>query len=208
MEACARHHIPLHFVSTCCVYGNTLDHPSHEDGIKVPTEIYAVTKLLSEDLIKEYSRWYDLKYNILRYGTVYGPGMRGELAVAIFINQAMLGMPITIDGDGKQTRCQIYIDDIVDGTVKLLESGLMNRIINFTTDEELSVLEIAKIIQETVGTTNHELQFYPDRPGQIRRELIDIGYAWNTLGWWPKIDFREGVKRTVEWFREMNKDGS
>lgn len=208
IETCTKHRVPLHFVSTCCVYGNTWEHPSHEESICVPTEIYAVTKLTGEEMIKQYSRRYDLKYNILRYGTVYGPGMRGELAVAIFINQSMLNLPITIDGDGEQTRCQIYIDDIVDGTIRLLESGLMNRTINFTTDEELSVLDMAEIIQETVGTKNRELKFYPDRPGQVRRELIDITYAWQTLGWWPKIDFREGVARTIEWFKEVNKDGS
>jgi len=208
IEACAKHRVPLYFVSTCCVYGNTWVHPSNEESICVPTEIYAVTKLVSEHMIEEYSRWYDLRYNILRYGTVYGPGMRGELAVAIFINQAMLKMPITIDGDGEQTRCLIYIDDIVDGTVRLLESGVMNRTINFATDEELSVLEMAKTIQEVVGAENRELQYYPDRPGQVRKELIDITYAWQTLGWWPKVDFREGVARTVEWFNKVNKDGS
>lgn len=158
-------------------------------------------------MIKEYAQSHSLKYNILRYGTVYGPGMRGELAVAIFINQAMLDMPITIDGDGEQTRCLIYIDDLVDGTVRLLESGLMNRTINFATAEELSVLEMAEIIQATVGTKNRELKFYPDRPGQIHRELISINYAWQTLGWWPKIDFKEGVARTVKWFREVNENG-
>lgn len=202
IEACTEHHVPLYFVSTCCVYGNTWKHPSNERSICIPTEIYAVTKLISEHMIKEYSERYNLKYNILRYGTVYGPGMRGELAVAIFIRQAMLDLPLTIDGDGEQTRCLIYVDDLVDGTMKLLESGLMNRTINITTDEELSVLEMAEIIQETVGTNNRELKFYPDRPGQVRRELIDISYAWQTLGWWPKIGFSEGVRRTIEWYRK------
>ena len=208
IEACTKHRVPLHFISTCCVYGNTWEHPSNEESICVPTEIYAVTKLLSEHMITQYAKRYDLRYNILRYGTVYGPGMRGELAVAIFINQAMLGLPITIDGTGEQTRCLIYIDDIVNGTVKLVESGLLNRTINLATDEELSILEVADIIQETVGTKNRELKFYPDRPGQVYRELIDITYAWQTLGWWPKIDFREGVTRTIEWFNKVNKDGS
>ncbi|GAG32866.1 unnamed protein product, partial [marine sediment metagenome] len=110
-EACVRHGVPLHFVSTCCVYGNTVEHPTNERTYCVPTEIYAVTKLLSEYMIKEYSNRWGLQYNVLRYGTVYGSEMRAALAVSIFINQALIGAPFTIDGSGEQTRCPIYIDD-------------------------------------------------------------------------------------------------
>jgi len=205
IEACTHHRVPLHFASTCCVYGATSDHPSNEWSYCVPTEIYATTKLLSEHMIKESSLRHGLRYNIIRFGTVYGPEMRPALAVYIFINQAMLGIPITIDGDGLQTRCPLYIDDLVDGILKILEKGVLDKTVNLITDEELSVLEMTKIIREEVGDGDGELVFYPDRPGQIRREQFDIDYAWRLLGWWPKVNFREGVRRTIKWYREKVK---
>ncbi|GAF75871.1 unnamed protein product, partial [marine sediment metagenome] len=199
IEACLHHGVPLHFISTCCVYGDTSEHPSNEYSPCVPTEIYAVTKLLSEYMIKERL---GLRYNILRYGTTYGLGMRGDLAVYIFINQALMDLPATIDGDGEQTRCYIYVDDVVAGTLKVLEKGVMNKTINLSTSEELSVLQTVEIIRDETGSTNKELEFYPDRPGQIMKEQIDIDYAWKLLGWWPKVDFRDGVRRTISWYKE------
>jgi len=199
IEACLHYGVPLHFVSTCCVYGDTSEHPSNEYSICVPTEIYAVTKLLSEYVIKER---HGLRYNILRYGTTYGPGLRGALAIYIFINQALMDLPATIDGSGEQTRCYIYVDDVVAGTLKVLENGVMNKTINLSTNEELSVLQTVEIIREETGSTNKEIEFYPDRPGQIMKEQIDIDYAWKLLGWWPKVDFRDGVRRTISWYKE------
>ena len=199
IEACLHYGVPLHFVSTCCVYGDTSDHPSNEYSICVPTEIYAVTKLLSEYVIKER---HGLRYNILRYGTTYGPGLRGALAIYIFINQALIDLPATIDGSGEQTRCYIYVDDVVAGTLKVLENGVMNKTINLSTSEELSVLQTVEIIREETGSTNKEIEFYPDRPGQIMKEQIDMDYAWKLLGWWPKVDFRDGVRRTIQWYKE------
>jgi len=201
IEACLHYGVPLHFVSTCCVYGNSSDHPSNEHSTCVPTEIYAVTKLLSEYTIKEYAER-GLRYNILRYGTTYGPGLRGALAIYIFLNQALIDAPATIDGSGEQTRCYIYVDDVVAGTLAVLEKGVINKTINFSTSEELSVLQTVEIIREETGSTNKALEFYPDRPGQIMKEQIDIDYAWKLLGWWPKVDFREGVRRTLEWYKE------
>ena len=78
----------------------------------------------------------------------------------------------------------------------------MNKTINLTTSEELSVLQMIEIIREETGATNKTLYFYPDRPGQTIKEQIDIGYAWQLLGWWPKVDFREGVRRTIQWYKE------
>lgn len=202
IEACLHYDVPLHFVSTCCVYGDSLEHPSGEDSPCVPTEIYATTKLVSEYTIKEYADRRGLRYNILRYGTTYGPGMRGALAVYIFITQALMGIPASIDGSGEQTRCLIYVDDVVAGTLAILEKGAMNKTVNISTREELSVLQMVEIIREETGSTETELKFYPDRPGQVMREQIDIGYAWRLLGWWPKIDFRAGVRKTIEWYKE------
>jgi len=202
IDACLRYGVPLHFVSTCCVYGDNMEHPSNENSRCVPTEIYAVTKLLSEYTIKEYAERRGLRYNILRYGTTYGPGMRGALAVYIFLTQALMDLPATIDGDGEQTRCLIYVDDVVAGTLKVLEKGVINKTINLSTSEELSVLQMVEIIREEAGSACRELEFYPDRPGQIMKEQIDIGDAWRRLGWWPKVGFREGIRKTINWYKE------
>ncbi len=201
IEACVRYDVPLHFVSTCCVYGDTVEHPSNEQSPCVPTEIYATTKLLSEYMIKEHADRQGLRYNILRYGTTYGPEMRPALAVYIFIRQALTDIPFTIDGSGKQTRCLIYIDDLVEGTLAVLEKGVMNETINLVSCEELSVLQMTEIIREETGAALKEPRFNHDRPGQIMKEQLDINYARQLLDWWPKIDFRTGVKNTVAWFR-------
>jgi len=202
IEACLHHGVPLHFISTCCVYGDSSEHPSNEQSPCIPTEIYAVTKLLSEYVIKDYAERRGLRYNILRYGTTYGPGMREALAVYIFIKQALMDIPVTIDGSGEQTRCLIYVDDVVAGTLAVLEKGVMNKTINLTTGEELSVLQMVEIIRDEAGSTEEELKFYTDRPGQIMKEHIDIGYSWQLLGWWPKVGFRVGVCRTIDWYKE------
>lgn len=199
-EACLRTNIPLSFASTCCIYGNTPEHPSNEESLCLPTEIYAATKLVGEQILLELHKKHGLNYNLLRFGTCYGPEMRGALAIYIFILQALTGIPLTIHGTGTQTRCLIYIDDLIDGIVKTLDKGVLNETLNIATEEELSVLQMADIILEKTGQPKDAVSFVPDRSGQMMRELIDMSKAEKLLGWTPKTEFREGIEKTLEWF--------
>jgi len=143
-EACWRHKTLLFYTSTCCVYGNQPKHPVDEETLPRPTEIYACSKLAGEYVILGYAKTCGLQYNIARIATTYGPGMRPALAVYIFFDRALKNKPIPIHGTGKQTRTLTYIDDIVEGLVAWLKSGVKNEIINITTEEEVSVFANGK----------------------------------------------------------------
>lgn len=198
-ECCSQLQIPLNFVSTACVYGDTPNHPSDVNSVCVPTDLYGSTKLVGEAIVKQISERKGLDYNILRYGTTYGPRMREALAVYIFIKKALEGKPLPIHGSGRQTRCMIYIDDLVDAQIKLLEKGVLSETFNLATEEELSVLEIANMILELTGRPKESFEFVEDRPGQIMRESLDISKAKKLLEWSPKTTFEEGLKKTLSW---------
>lgn len=199
-EECAKRGVALSFASTCCVYGNTPDHPSNEESICSPTDIYGATKVAAEEMIRGYGQR-GLKYRNLRIGTTYGPGMRPALAIYIFIKQALEGKPLTIHGSGEQTRCMIYIDDLIAACIRSLDLK-NNTEINMATEEELSVMQMAQTILRLTDRPLYQYMHIPDRSGQIMKEQIDISKVKKMLGWEPKIKFEEGVERTIEWFKD------
>jgi len=202
-EECAKRGITLSFASTCCVYGDTPDHPSDEESICSPTDIYGATKFVGEELIKGYQRKMGLNYHLLRFGTTYGPGMRPTLAIYIFIQQALQDKQLTLHGSGEQTRCMIYIDDIVEACVKTLKLDhyIMGTTLNIATDEELSVWQMANMILKLTVRPLTQYVHVPDRFGQIMKEQIDISKARKMLDWEPKTSFREGLLKTIEWIK-------
>ncbi|OYD16940.1 hypothetical protein CH330_01340 [candidate division WOR-3 bacterium JGI_Cruoil_03_51_56] len=187
--------------STACVFGNTPNHPSTEESICVPTDIYGVTKVVGETIIKGLHEKNGLTYDILRFGTTYGPGLREALAIHIFIRQALENQPLTIHGSGLQTRCMIYIDDLIEGITKVLEKGIADETLNLATEEELSVLQIANMILEQTRCPSDMLKFVPDRPGQIIKEEISMAKTQKLLDWTPQTRFKMGLKKTLEWFQ-------
>uniref|UniRef100_A0A6M3LXH3 Putative NADH dehydrogenase n=1 Tax=viral metagenome TaxID=1070528 RepID=A0A6M3LXH3_9ZZZZ len=203
-KACAKYAVPLHFASTCCVYGDTPDHPSDESSIPVPTEIYAVTKIAAEEILKEYAAKKYLPYTILRLGTTYGSGMRGALAIYWWITEAAKGVPLTIHGTGEQTRSMIYIDDLVEALYKVATSRITNMTLNLTRPEEKSVLETAGLVNKLMDRTPDNIWFTDDRPGQIMKESININKASTLLNWFPHTSLEEGIRKTIPWVLEQN----
>lgn len=218
-NACMLSHSKLVFISTCCVYGNTPELPSNEESRVEPSEIYAAAKYAGEWIIKGYHKSYDLEYIILRIATTYGPGMRNALAPAIFINQVKAGEPISIHGDGNQTRTLTYIDDEVEGIVTIINSGIKNETFNISTEEERSVNELAHIIAEAMGVPDHPIVHLPDRTGQTFTERIDAGksreiriwqgrYSPNpekcerVVGWKAQTSLADGIKKTLDWMEK------
>lgn len=202
-KCCSQLKVPLSFASTACVYGNTPNHPSREESICVPTDIYGSTKLVGENILKGFHKNDGLNCNILRFGTTYGPDMREALAVHMFISQALNGQLLTVHGSGLQTRCFIYVDDLIDGIVQVLERGISGETLNLATDEEVSVLQMADMILEMTGRPKGNIKFVEDRPGQIMKEQLCIRKAVELLNWTPKIGFNEGVRRTVKWLKTL-----
>ncbi len=192
-EACRRHNIKMIFSSTACVYGNTTQHPSTEDGPTRPMDLYGVTKRAGEEIVKLLPRWI-----ILRFGTTVGPEMRSALATWIFLNQAHNNEPFTITGNGSQSRNWIYVEDLVEGCYKALKAE--NQIINLAGKKSYTVYEMAEMCAEVVNGTakNMQVKYLPARKGDVFKENISIEKAKNLLKWTPKTDLREALKKSYK----------
>ncbi len=192
--------------STSEVYGDPQVHPQpetywgHVNPIG-PRGVYDEAKRFSEALAMAYQRSHDLDVKIVRIFNTYGPFLRPADGRAIpnFFEQVLNGEPLTIFGDGEQTRSFCYVDDEVDGILRLLESDFVGPM-NVGNPREHTVLELAQAVLEVtgagVGLTFQELPV--DDPAQRRP---DITLAEQVLGWRPKVDLREGLSRTFEWCR-------
>ncbi|TMK16771.1 MAG: SDR family oxidoreductase [Actinobacteria bacterium] len=192
--------------STSEVYGDPQIHPQpesywgHVNPIG-PRGVYDEAKRYAEAMTMAYHRYHELDTRIIRIFNTHGPHMRREdgRAVTTFIVQALEGKPMTVHGDGSQTRSFCYVDDLVEGIVRLLRSGY-HEPINIGNPEEYTVLGLAQMIKELTGS-DAELVFEPrpvDDPA-VRRP--DISRAREILGWEPRVPVREGLAKTIEWFR-------
>jgi len=192
--------------STSEVYGDPLIHPQHEEywgnvnpiGVR---GVYDEAKRFAEALTMAYHRYHNVDTRIVRIFNTYGPRMRIDdgRAIPAFMSQALAGEPLTVFGEGKQTRSVCYVSDLVDGIYRLLMSDMVEPV-NIGNPDELTMLELANEIRQLVGSTS-EITFNPlpkDDP-QVRRP--DITRARQILHWEPKVDRREGLGRTLEYFR-------
>jgi nucleoside-diphosphate-sugar epimerase len=206
LDFCEKYRARMLFASTCCIYGNSHkkgEKPSSEKGPIGPTEIYAKTKMDGEELIKkvqdEATGDQSLHHTIMRLATFYGPQMRGALAPAVFLQKVVAGQPIEIHGSGTQTRTYTYVDDIVSGIVTILDvhekdNSRWYPIVNISTTETFSVLELAEMTMEACGK-KVEIIHVADREGQIHWEEID-NQLLRSLGWEPQVNLKEGVRRS------------
>lgn len=205
-NACSKYKKRLYYISTCCVYGNTPDLPSNEESRVEPSEIYAEAKLAGEHIVKGYHKSFGLEYVILRIATTYGPEGRSSLAPHVFLGQILSGEPVTIHGDGKQTRTLTYIEDEADGIVAAItHPEVVNETINISSEEELSVNDWVEIIGRVVNV-QPLVKHIDDRVGQTYRELIDSSKAKRLLGWQAKYSFEQGIQKTYEWMKEVWKE--
>ena len=193
--------------STSEVYGDPLVHPQPEDywgnvNPIGPRGVYDEAKRFAEALTMAYHRTHGIPTRIARIFNTMGERMRPDdgRAVPTFITQALRGEPLTVHGDGSQTRSVGYISDLVEGIHRLLDSDVTEPV-NLGNPEEVSVLELAKTIARIAGT-DPEIVFNPrpiDDP-TVRRP--DIARARELLAWEPKVTLEEGLARTIDWFRE------
>jgi dTDP-glucose 4,6-dehydratase len=196
--------------STSEVYGDPQIHPQPEDywghvNAVGPRGVYDEAKRYAEALTMAYHRYHDLDTRIARIFNTYGPGQRRDdgRAVTQFIVQALEGKPLTVHGDGSQTRSFCYVDDLIEGILRLLDSGEHDPV-NLGNPEEYTVLELATMIKE-LARSDSEIVYEPrpvDDPA-VRRP--DISRAKELLGWEPRIPVREGLAKTIEWFRTQTR---
>lgn len=194
------------FSSTSEAYGEPKIHPQPENywGNVNPVGIrscYDESKRFGEALLMAYHRKYNAKVKIVRIFNTYGPRMRKDDGRVIpnFIQQALNNRPITIYGDGKQTRSFCYITDLIDGIAKMMESNETGPK-NLGNPNEMTILDTAKKIIEISGSkSNIVFQKLPEDDPTKRQP--DISEARRLLGWEPEVSFGEGIKETIEWFR-------
>lgn len=198
--------------STSEVYGDPLIHPQPEDywgnvNPIGPRGVYDEAKRFAEAITLAYYRCHEIDVKIARIFNTYGPFMRRNDGRAIpnFISQALLGAPITVFGDGSQTRSFCYIDDLVEGLVKLLYSSF-NEPVNLGNPKEMTLLELAKCILELTGSKSKiEYRELPQDDPRVRQP--DIGRAKKILGWQPKVDVKSGLLRTIDYFKQSARNG-
>ena len=191
--------------STSEVYGDPLVHPQHEGyrGNVNPVGVrgvYDEAKRYAEAVTMAYHRHHRLDTRIVRIFNTHGPKMRPDdgRMVPTFIRQALSGEPLTVYGDGSQTRSVQYVDDLVEGVVRLMRSA-ENRPVNIGNPAEYPVREIAALISELVGG-GEGLSYEPLPQDDPKRRCPDIARAKEILGWEPRVGAREGLERTIEWF--------
>ncbi|MBH30529.1 MAG: hypothetical protein CMG71_00890 [Candidatus Marinimicrobia bacterium] len=164
--------------------------------------IYSSSKIACEFLICDYQKLYELPYTILRYGIPYGPRMRMELVIPIFLKKAFGGEPLTISGDGSQYRNFIYVEDLADAHVLAVSEKAKNEILNLEGMRRISIKEIAETI-DTLYEKDVTIEYIDARPGDYEGKEASNDKIKRLLNWEPKIDFKEGMEYTLEWFKSI-----
>jgi dTDP-glucose 4,6-dehydratase len=192
--------------STSEVYGDPLMHPQREDywgnvNPIGPRGVYDEAKRFAEAMTMAYHRAHGVDTRIARFFNTHGPRMRlnDGRAIPAFMTQALTGAPLTVFGDGSQTRSFQYISDLVEGVWLLMARGDSGPV-NIGNPQELTLLELAKRISRLSGARS-EIVFRPLPEDDPKVRQPDITRAKTLLGWEPRVDTDEGLKRTLEWFR-------
>jgi dTDP-glucose 4,6-dehydratase len=192
--------------STSEVYGDPLVHPQREDywgnvNPIGPRGVYDEAKRFAEALTIAYHRVHRVDTRIARIFNAFGPCMRIDdgRAIPAFISQALTGRPLTVFGDGSQTRTFQYITDLVDGLWRLMQAPVDDPV-NLGNPQEMTLLDLAKRILRLTGARS-EIVFRPLPADDPKVRQPDIGRARALLGWEPRVDVDEGLRLTVDWFR-------
>jgi UDP-glucose 4-epimerase len=192
------------------IYGDLVPPPSTEESPKDPQSPYGTAKLSVEYYMGYYARVHGLTTAALRYANVYGPRQdpHGEAGVvAIFCGRLLDSTPLTIFGDGKQTRDYVYVGDVaranlLAATRPLPAIGALDaRAFNIGTGIETDVVELARLLREIAGS-DVDAKHAPERPGEQRRSAVDVRKAQRVLGWHPKVSLRDGLAETYRYFAE------
>jgi len=168
--------------------------------LHAPSHFYTATKLAGEYYCQSYSKLYDLDVTILRYGIPYGPRARDGAVIPIFVKKALDGEALTITGDGSQFRKFIYVEDLAEGNVLALKSIAENKVYNLDGNKRITIKKIAETIQKIVGDV--KIEYIPERTGDYSGKEVSSGLAERELKWSPKVNFEEGIRRYIVWYKE------
>lgn len=188
------------FASSSSVYGNNKKTPfSEEDSVDCPVSMYAATKKADELIAHMYHHIYNLNVTALRFFTVYGPWGRPDMSYFLFTDAIFKEKPIKVFNYGKMTRNFTYIDDIVSGTIKVLDKCKGYGVMNIGGDKEDKLLDFIGMIEKH-SEKKAKREMLPMQPGDVYQTVADIRKL-KKLGWKPTTKTNEGIKKFVEWYR-------
>ncbi len=207
LEIARKHKARFLMASTSEIYGEPKVHPQNEEyhgnvNPIGPRAVYDESKRFAEAMIYAYYRKYDVDVRVARIFNTYGPRMRWDdgRVIPTFVYKALKGEPLTIFGDGTQTRCFCYISDQVEGLYRLFMSSYKFPV-NIGSTKEYSILELVNVLKEIMKKPL-KVEYHPLPKDDPTRRKPDITLAKKVLNWEPKVDLKEGLKRTIEWFSE------
>jgi UDP-glucuronate decarboxylase len=194
--------------STSEIYGDPLEHPQKESyhgnvNTLGPRSCYDEGKRVAETLLSDYNRRFGVSIRIARIFNTYGPNMDKEdgRVVSNFIVQALKNKPLTIYGDGKQTRSFCYVDDLIEGFYKLMNSEIINPI-NLGNPKEFTVSELAEKVIELTGSRS-KIEYFDLPKDDPKKRQPDITLASSLLYWTPKVSLAKGLEKTIEYFKKV-----
>ena len=210
LELAKKNNATLLQFSTSEVYGDAQVHPQSEeywgnvnpDGIR---SCYDEGKRAAETLCFDYHRMYGTRIKVVRIFNTYGPKMNSEdgRVISNFVNQALRGEDITVYGDGKQTRSFCYVDDLIEGIVRMMNSApeILGPV-NLGNPEEFTILEMGEQVKGQIGSGS-EIIFQPLPRDDPKQRRPDISRAWELLGWKPQVSVRTGLEKVIEYYRGL-----
>jgi len=203
LEAASKHGKPRFvFASSSSVYGERKDGPFQEnDRVDHPISPYAATKKAGELIAHAFHCIRGLPVTCVRVFTCYGPRQRPDLAIRLFAEKMRRGQPIPIFGDGSSLRDFTYIDDIVDGLVRAVDTDLGFAILNLGAGRMVSILEFVEALEKELGVVAKR-EYLPRQVGDVSMTSADITAAGKVLGYKPKVFLEEGIARFVRWLNE------
>jgi len=207
LEASVKHKVRkvIFMSSGGTVYGNTEDAPILETHSTNPTCSYGIIKLTIEKYMRLFHQLYDLNTCSVRLANPYGRYQRGDInqgVIAVFCHKMLNGIPFEIWGDGSVRRDFIYIDDVVQALLKIINTDEYIGEINIGSGNAVSIKEIVACVQQLVNLDGNVI-YKPSRNFDVSSISLDITKAQQLLGWNPKISMKEGIMRTIEWHRSM-----
>jgi UDP-glucose 4-epimerase len=190
------------YASTIWVYSDCVPDEVDEDTLLAPpSHLYTSTKLAGELYCKAYRELYGTDYTILRFGIPYGPRARGAAVMPAFVSRALAGDPLTLSGDGSQSRRFVYVEDLADGVARSLCDIAVGRVYNLAGDETVTIRQIAETIRELMGDV--EIVYTLGRPGDFGGKIVSSRRARRELGWTAGTSFADGVRTYIDWRQEQ-----
>ncbi len=209
LEAARRNEVGrVVLASTVWIYDLAAGDDVDEDTQLMPrkvSHVYTATKLAAESYCWAYQNLYETPVTILRYGIPYGPRARGGTVMAAFVQRALKGEPLTINGSGKNTRNYVYVEDLAEGNVAALQEIARNRIYNLEGKRPVTILEVAQAVKKLVRDV--PIEHREAREGDFSGRTISAERAARELKWEPKVDIEEGIERYVAWYRTQENKG-